>query len=274
MFVWRYRRSGDEADRTRSSRRPGLRPAKRRANRPGLDLLIEGLENRVVPAFVGGIATPIAVGTAGVIVADFNGDGKLDVATDGPSTPSVDVRLGNGNGTFGAPTGYFDGTQSPSGLVAGDFNGDGHIDVGVVGGDLSTFAPVVHVLLGNADGTFQAPNSFPEPNTTPLGAGYGSPIAADLNGDGKLDLVTTNPAQGTLGVLLGDGNGSFLPSVAYSAARGPTTSPRPTSITTATPTWPSQGTASTSCRGSATAPSVLQRRSRRSVRPAHSPSGT
>ena len=232
MFARAHLGSGDEA--RRGSYRPGRRAKQRRATRFGLRLGLEWLEDRVVPAFVGPVSTPIAAGTVGMVVADFNGDGKLDVATDNTSLDQVDVMLGNGDGTFQPQVAYSAGTQAPTGLVAGDFNGDGHVDLGVIGGDLTTFTPVIHVLPGNGDGTFISnPNAFPQPDTTPFGAGYGSatdPLSgtplhgavtvADINHDGRLDVLAVNPTAGTVEDLLGNGDGTFQPAVVHAATAG------------------------------------------------------
>jgi hypothetical protein len=149
--------------------------------------------------------TPLAVA-----VGDFNHDGIMDVATASVSEgPEVQVFLGKGNGTFGAPTAYDVGSGSGPIAVA-DVNGDGNLDLIVVNGACPNFVcdDSVAVLLGNGDGTFQAPMNF----TTPPGpAGL---VLGDFNGDGLLDIATINQADYTsecdcIGVLLGNGDGTF-----------------------------------------------------------------
>lgn len=137
-----------------------------------------------------------------VAVADFNGDGKLDLAVPVYSifTPASDMNilLGNGDGTFTpGPTFPLSG-QNVNNAVVADFNGDGKPDLAISLPD----ANEVQILLGNGDGSFTA--------LPPISV-YGVFVVAtaDLNKDGKPDLVTVNFGPGTLTVLLGNGNGTF-----------------------------------------------------------------
>src|SRR3954452_21720573 len=90
----------------------------------------------------------------GVVVADFNGDGKLDAATSDADTGTVSELLGNGNGTLTYAGAYAVGS-SPSAIAVGDFNGDGRPDVAVANAGSNT----VSVLL-NA-GTWTPPQPPP-----------------------------------------------------------------------------------------------------------------
>jgi len=137
-------------------------------------------------------------GTLPIVMADFNGDGKADMAV--PIGTSVAVLLGNGDGTFGSPAYFLDGNASS--IVSADFNGDAKLDIAAAGGS------GLAILLGKGDGTFQ-PATFP-------GITVGSPLlTADLNGDGKADLVGSvvllNQGfyYGDIQVLLGNGDGTF-----------------------------------------------------------------
>jgi hypothetical protein len=137
-------------------------------------------------------------GTLPIVIADYNADGKPDMAV--PVGTSVAVLLGNGDGTFGSPAYFLDGNASS--IVSADFNGDGKLDIAAAGGS------GLAILLGKGDGTFQ-PATFP-------GISVGSPLlTADLNGDGKADLVgpvvllNQGFYYGDIQVLLGNGDGTF-----------------------------------------------------------------
>ncbi len=144
---------------------------------------------------------------APLVVADFNGDGKADLAVASHGTTNVDILLGNGDGTFQAPVSYSSGGGTPASLAAGDWNGDGKVDLAV-----AINGYVIYVLLGNGDGTFQASTAVCSPcGGTWLASG-------DFNGDGKTDLVASvSSGSGAAAiVLLGNGDGTFQSPVKYS----------------------------------------------------------
>src|SRR5690349_4738413 len=118
-----------------------------------------------------------APGPNAVKVADFNNDGKQDVATANYSGANLSVFLGNGDGSFQAAVNYSVGVPAYS-LAVGDFNGDGNADLVV-----ARLSAAVGVLLGNGDGTFQPPVDFS------VGASATSIAVGDFNGDGKADLA-------------------------------------------------------------------------------------
>lgn len=140
-------------------------------------------------------------------LGDLNGDGILDLITAGVDgmTNSMHVRLGIGNGTFGAVTSYTGDTDDAFGVALGDLNGDGILDVVTVGGDGG--AGAASVRLGRGNGTFGAATLY----TTDTGISEAVRLG-DLNGDGILDLVTVGSdgvSSGSVTVRLGTGSGSF-----------------------------------------------------------------
>ncbi|MBS1853162.1 MAG: VCBS repeat-containing protein [Acidobacteria bacterium] len=139
-----------------------------------------------------------------LVLADFNRDGKNDLAVANAGSGSISLLLGRGNGTFQTPVviSLVDITGLGR-LLAGDFNQDGNLDV-VVSATTSSAGDVDLLLLGNGDGTFQTQAAIPGTY------GFLDGKAADLNGDGFPDLVTST-AGNTLQVLLGNGDGTFTP---------------------------------------------------------------
>ena len=158
-----------------------------------------------------------------VVVADVNGDGKPDllVASCGSGSNcangTVSVLLGNGDGTFQTAVGYASGGSGATSVAVRDLNGDGKPDL-VVGNycvNSSCVNGVVGVLLGNGDGTFQTAVTYPSDGILAF-----SVAVADVNGDGKPDLLVANllnnnSTAGLVSVLLGNGDGTFQTAVTY-----------------------------------------------------------
>jgi hypothetical protein len=168
-----------------------------------LVVLVTGAARAADPSFA-----PSAVGIAnanGVQVIDANGDGAADLAVTNAESNEVSVLLGNGKGRFattGAPAKTGEG---PVWLASADFNGDGKADLAVA----NVRANDVTVLLGDGKGGFWAAPGSP----ISVGGEPGRLTAADLNGDGHVDLAV--PAYVTqkwqVAILLGDGSGRFGP---------------------------------------------------------------
>jgi len=167
-------------------------------------------------------AFPVLPEPNSVAVADFNHDGRVDLAVTSVDSGTgfstyVQILLGNGDGTFKPASSYPVGKRPDSAAVA-DFNHDGNPDL-VVADEMSD---TVSVLLGNGDGTFQSAVSFSVPqNPTFVAVG-------DFNNDGKIDIATVNGSDASgycdcVAVLLGNGDGTFQePPIITSLAAPPT----------------------------------------------------
>ncbi|MFO1464055.1 MAG: VCBS repeat-containing protein [bacterium] len=154
---------------------------------------------------------PFAAGTApeGVAVADFNGDGKPDIATANGAEGFLTVKLNNGGVTF-ADHSFNSGGKltGPRNLVAADFNGDNKPDVAIAdfGGD--------RLAVWTNTGDANPANLFPAANLNntlalPAGAGVQGVMTADFNGDSKPDLAAANPNGKNVSVFLNQGGGNF-----------------------------------------------------------------
>jgi hypothetical protein len=187
----------------------------------GLALAVARAQDEPEPSKSLGARHDAATGSAPSFVAagDLDGDGKLDLVVANAKANTVSVLLGKGDGTFAEKKDYPVG-KSPGWVVLADLNGDRKLDIVVA----NRGEPTVSVLLGKGDGTFGAKKDVT------IGGKENQPamlVVADLNGDGKPDIVTANLCQSVMvlggkpddprywpnGVtaLMGDGKGGFTP---------------------------------------------------------------
>jgi hypothetical protein len=148
-----------------------------------------------------------------VVTADFNGDGKTDLATADEWNSSFNILLGNGDGTFQAPVNY----MVPPGLAVlavGDINGDNKPDL-IAGSDPALSVGLVSVYLGNGDGTFKPPVEY-DPGTPVL-----SLAVADFDGDHHVDLAVGGLNNPFVNILRGNGDGTFNSPLAYTVGGAP-----------------------------------------------------
>jgi hypothetical protein len=136
---------------------------------------------------------PVGEYPSSVVAADFNGDGKTDLAVTIAEANSVAVLLGNGDGTFTAVSSSPSTGSYPLSLVTADFNGDGQPDLAVANSGDST----ITILLGQGNGNFTAAGINLYSDISPV-----SIAAADFNGDGYADLGTANELGNTASVFV------------------------------------------------------------------------
>jgi hypothetical protein len=133
------------------------------------------------------------------VIADFNGDGKPDIAVAGL------VFLGNGDGTFQPGVPFDAGTLPIAAQAAGDFNGDGKLDLVVAGGAGAGGSTVgVRVLMGSGDGTFKSAVSYGAETSQTVSRLF----VGNFHGNGKPDIVFSTTAGDTW-ILPNLGGGTF-----------------------------------------------------------------
>jgi hypothetical protein len=165
---------------------------------------------------------PVALAVGDIVFPGFGGlgtapDGKLDVAVVAPNGTAVTTLRGDGAGRFGGglgSVGYAVG-NAPESVALGDVNGDGALDIVAA----NSFDGTVTVLITNQfNAIAPAPGSPFRVGSMPWSVALG-----DVNGDGRLDIVTANSSDNTVSVLLGDGAGRFeaAPTAPFNVGPGP-----------------------------------------------------
>ena len=177
-------------------------------------LLGEGGGNFGAPSIV---TTP-GSSVIGPVIADFNGDTKLDVAVldTSHSAPGglerFNVALGNGLGGFGSTISTSFDFPDPAALAGGDLNGDGKTDLVTVNRGGGNNSGSISIGLSDGAGQFvMQPDVSVGTSVNPVGVAF-----ADFNKDGKMDLAV--PSGGSFSILLGNGAGGFAPATTITTA--------------------------------------------------------
>lgn len=156
------------------------------------------------------VGYPMGTGPATVVVGDFDGDSNADFATINQTSRDLAIRFGDGSGGFSPPAVRRVGVD-PNWLVAKDLNLDGIDDLVVVSrGDDSLYVALRTQARSIPSLVRYAVGGLPE-----------RVAAGDFDGDGQVDLVTTNGQTQDLSLLFGAGNGTFEPEVYLPALRYP-----------------------------------------------------
>jgi hypothetical protein len=152
---------------------------------------------------------------SGMTFGDFSVTGNLDLAVVSQQPGMLSILNGYSNGYF-IPGPSYPARNSPSGIIAADFTGSGQLDLAITNSSDNTLT----IFMANGPGSFRLGSTISLPDLYPTGL-----VAADFNGDGKIDLAVVNScgtgnggcfpqagpiqAQGTVSILLGNGDGTF-----------------------------------------------------------------
>ncbi len=168
------------------------------------------------------VPLPPGAGPSSIVAADFNDDGRLDLAVTDTNLSEVSILLGNGDGTFQSSTVALPAGSGPDAIAVGDFTGNGRVDLAVADEDTNA----VTILLGNGNGTFTVGQTIPLVNPADPNNSFGfadSIVAGKFTSNGYVDLVVAEPGIDAVTVVLGNGNGTFTQgtTIAFGAATPP-----------------------------------------------------
>ncbi len=152
-------------------------------------------------------------GVQGIAAGDLNGDGKIDLAVADWTMDVMCVLLGQGGGVFGAATTY-PTPDNPAYVAMADFNQDGRLDLATANYNSNSASVFLNQTPDGGALSLGAPTNYG------TGAVAAYVVAADLNGDGRLDLAVANHGANTISVLPGQAGGTFGAATAYNV--GPT----------------------------------------------------
>jgi hypothetical protein len=160
---------------------------------------------------------PVGAAPWNVVVGDLNQDGFLDLAIASDGSASISILQGNGDGTFQPFAAFTTGASQVGSVAIGDFNGDGYPDLA------TTSAPEdsIYILLNKKTATpsFQTAVPYLLSDGTPAPGPYYLTIG-DFNRDGKLDIISANNGNATVGIMLGTGTGTFNTMTYYPVGSG------------------------------------------------------
>jgi hypothetical protein len=175
--------------------------------------LLVVLTNNGTGGFGSNAVLNVGDGPSCVVAADVNGDGKLDLITADYGDSTLTVLTNNGSGGFGfnarLNVGPFPRSTWPHWVATADINDDGKVDL--ISANTSAIYPST-IFTNNGTGGFGS-NATYNAGILPQQC----VVAADINGDGKVDLISANGLTDTLTVLTNNGSGIFGINATYNA---------------------------------------------------------
>ncbi|CAM4815669.1 unnamed protein product [Rotaria magnacalcarata] len=147
-----------------------------------------------------------------IVAGDFNHDNYIDIAIADNGTHTVGILIASITGLGGERVTSVKNGSNPLAIGDGDFNNDTYLDIAVANSNTST----IDILLGHGDGRLIAFVTY----STGIGSYPQCITIADLNYDGRLDIIIANGGTDNLGIFLGYGNGTFSDLMIYSTGNG------------------------------------------------------